>query len=560
MSFRPFYSSLIFLLSITTLSAQSDPLVDIMKEEMNRQYEILSKKTVPAYFISYKASDNHTFNLTSSFGSLVDVNKSRSRSVNVIVRVGDYDLDNSHSSKQGTRFQSRYGGTVPLPLNDNKESIQQSLWLASDLAYKISSESYKMIDKAKESETDRADFSKEEIVEYLEAPISEDSIDLLTMQWSKKMTAWSSSFLDNDDIVEGTVQMRYSYGPQYFISTEGTTIRQNQANAEIQISASIRSEDGNIIPLHKSYFAAKPSDLPLEKNISADIQNMITKLGQLKTAPLAEPYAGPAIFSGSSSGVFFHEIFGHRIEADRLSKNDDSQTFKEKIGQRVLPKFIDVTSDPTLDSYKDYYLSGTYVYDEEGVKSQRVELVEDGILKDFLRSRKPLTKGQKSNGHSRAQTGLSPVSRQSNLIISSEKRVPDEDLRKMLIKACKKQKASFGLYIKSVAGGYTMTDRYRPNAFSITPTEVYKIYADGRPDELVRGVDLIGTPLTMFSEIQATGNSDEIFYGYCGAESGYIPVTATAPAIFVRKIETQKRLERNIDEPILEDPNFHIEK
>ena len=103
-------------------------------------------------------------------------------------------------------------------------------------------------------------------------------------------------------------------------------------------------------------------------------------------------------------------------------------------------------------------------------------------------------------------------------------------------------------------GGYTMTNRYTPNAFSITPTEVYKIFVDGRPDELVRGVDLIGTPLTMFSEIEATGDAHEIFYGYCGAESGYVPVTAISPSIFVRKIETQKKPEENMDKPILTNP------
>ena len=125
----------------------------------------------------------------------------------------------------------------------------------------------------------------------------------------------------------------------------------------------------------------------------------------------------------------------------------------------------------------------------------------------------------------------------------------------MLIKECKKQGKAYGYLFRDVMGGFTNTARYMPNAFNIFPTEVYRIYTDGRPDELVRGVDLIGTPLAMFSEIAAAGNKPGVFHGFCGAESGSVPVSAIAPALLVKKIETQKKMKSQLDETILPRPD-----
>ncbi|RED91770.1 TldD/PmbA family protein [Marinoscillum furvescens] len=530
---------------------QTEDLHDLLKGELKTQFEELSKKSTPAYFMSYRVADEHAFIAQGAFGSLTQLKKDEGRTLNVDVRVGSYEQDHSGGA---SNHQGMGGfGAMRLPLNDSPEAIRQAVWLAADLKYKTAMQAFLMRDKSEEQQ--KKDFTRAEPTQYLEKPktyqISQETIN----EWSEAITGWSSIFKEHKDLVEGSVSVRFTWGTYYFLSTEGADIRQNQSNAEIQIAASIRSEDGNIIPLHKSYFAADLWNLPAYEEVATDIEEMTEKLLQLQNAPLAEPYAGPAIFSGGASGVFFHEIFGHRIEADRLTKNDDAQTFKDKIGKRILPKFLNVTCDPTLQSIEGEYLSGTYTYDDQGVKSQKVTLVENGILKDFLRSRKPLFTGEKSNGHARAQAGLTPMSRQSNLLVTSSNQVSDEKLRKALIKVCKKQKREFGLFIEQVAGGYTMTNRYTPNAFHINPTVVYKVYTDGRPDELVRGVDLIGTPLTMFSEIEATGTQRETFYGYCGAESGYVPVTATSPAIFVGKIETQKKPEVNIDSPILTEPN-----
>jgi len=83
---------------------------------------------------------------------------------------------------------------------------------------------------------------------------------------------------------------------------------------------------------------------------------------------------------------------------------------------------------------------------------------------------------------------------------------------------------------------------------------VYRIYPDGRPDELVRGTDIVGTPLASFAKILATGDKPEVFNGYCGAESGNVPVSAVSPSILVSEIEIEKKAKSNDRPPLLPEP------
>jgi TldD protein len=242
-----------------------------------------------------------------------------------------------------------------------------------------------------------------------------------------------------------------------------------------------------------------------------------------------------------------------------LENFTDGQTFKEKVGAKVLPKEFNVYSDPTQNNYNGQDLIGSYVYDDQGIEARNVHVVEKGLLKNFLMSRQPTSEFSNSSGHGRAQAGYAPVSRQSNLIIKTTKPVSWPDMRKQLIKECKKQNKEYGYYFKEVTGGLTITDRYNPNVFDIMPIEVYRIYVDGRPDELVSGVDLIGTPLTMFSNIISGSDTREVFTGFCGAESGHVPVTTISPALFVRKIETQKSPEFDSKLPLLSSPEKEVD-
>jgi TldD protein len=254
--------------------------------------------------------------------------------------------------------------------------------------------------------------------------------------------------------------------------------------------------------------------------------------------------------------VFFHEIFGHRIEGHRQKDESDQQTFTKMVGSKVLPDFLSVVFDPTRKTMAGTDLNGWYAYDDEGVKARPVKVVENGTLKTFLMSRSPIKGFSQSNGHGRKQPGLEPVSRQSNLVVESSKQVPAAQLRQMLIAEIKRQGKPYGFYFEHVTGGYTTTGRAGFQSFKVIPLVVYRVYPDGRPDELVRGVDIVGTPLSSFARIMATSDKLDVFNGYCGAESGSVPVSAVSPAILVSELEIQKKEKGRDRPPLLPAPSI----
>ena len=304
----------------------------------------------------------------------------------------------------------------------------------------------------------------------------------------------------------------------------------------------------------ESFDAHYISRLPDDATVLATIDRLAHELEALRTAPYVEPYAGPAILRNRASGVFFHEIFGHRIEGHRQKLSDEGQTFTAKVGKAILPGFLSVVDDPTMAAWQGQDLNGYYAFDDEGVPARRVTLVENGVLKGFLQSRSPLPGFPRSNGHGRRQPGRDAVSRQGNLMVLSSKQVPYRELRQMLIAECRRQEKPFGLIFDDISGGFTTTSRSGPQAFKVLPLLVTRVYADGRPDEMVRGVDIVGTPLSSFSRIVATADDAAVFNGFCGAESGWVPVSATSPSILVSQLEIEKRAQGNSRPPLLAAP------
>jgi len=279
-----------------------------------------------------------------------------------------------------------------------------------------------------------------------------------------------------------------------------------------------------------------------------------TSLEALRKAPLTEPFDGPAILSGRAAAVFFHEVLGHRLEGQRQRGDEEGQTFTKEVGKDVLPTFLSVADDPTRTRFGSTWLSGSYEYDDEGQKARKVDLIDDGVLKTFLMSRLPIANFAESNGHGRAQSGHVPTGRQGNLIVTSTKTEPEAQLRRQLIEEAKKQGKSYGLYFEDISSGFAVTQRSSPQAFQVIPLVVYRVFVDGRPDELVRGVSIVGTPLAAMKRILATGDKSEVFNGECGAESGTIPVSAVAPAMLVSEMETQKQGQGSARPPILPIP------
>lgn len=535
---------------------QEDDLLSFVESELKREMTELKKLSQPPYYLAYRIHDTHSAYVSSSFGSLIGADTDHSRILMTDIKVGDYTFDNSHPVSNFEDFDaydmhSGGGGAVELPLDNSPEAIKFTLWQQTQNSYRQALNIYKTLRNLPRDETKSvSDFSREETSVYVAPAIADFSTFFNSPEWRERIKKFSAPFSKNSDIIDGMASLEVNTERKYFISSEGTKVVQNRTYAYLSIRGSIRADDGDIVPLHLSYFALQPSELPDDETILHDVEKMVATLDLLRKAPVAEPYTGPAILYSRAAGVFFHEIFGHRVEGHRLKDKNDGQTFKSKLQEQVLPKSLSVIFDPTLPKFNGQALNGHYQYDDEGVLGQKVKVVENGILKTFLMSRTPIENLATSNGHGRAQAGAEAVSRQSNLIIENTKTVSMSQMRKMLISECRRLRKPYGYLFMDVIGGFTTTNRYMPNAFNIFPTEVYRIYTDGRPDELVRGVDLIGTPLAMFAAIQAADNAHEVFTGFCGAESGSIPVTAISPSLFVKRIETQKKpmaqLEKNI--------------
>ena len=324
--------------------------------------------------------------------------------------------------------------------------------------------------------------------------------------------------------------------------------------ARLVAMAVTRADDGMDLFREQTFEAETVEGLPAQAELEAAMRELGKSLEALRKAPVTEPFDGPAILSGRAAAVFFHEVLGHRLEGQRQRGDEEGQTFTKDVGKEVLPTFLSVADDPTLTKFGNTWLSGSYEYDDEGEKARRVDLIEDGVLKTFLMSRLPIASFSASNGHGRAQTGHVPTGRQGNLIVTSTKTVPEAELRKQLIEEAKKQGKPYGLYFEDISSGFAVTQRSSPQAFQVIPLVVWRVYVDGRPDELVRGVSIVGTPLAAMKRILATGDKSEVFNGECGAESGTIPVSAVAPAMLLSEMETQRQPQGTARPPILPIP------
>ncbi|HEY4789456.1 MAG TPA: TldD/PmbA family protein [Bacteroidales bacterium] len=534
---KSFILSVLLFQGYFSVQAQ-DKLINILDEEIQREMKWLKTQETPAYYLAYRVDEITTYSVTTSLGALTDTSTSTVRILTISLRVGTPKLDNYHDSHP--RFS-----IIELPSSEEPLAVKQVLWDATKNDYQTAVSNLSNI-KANlsvtvEEEDKSPDFSEEQPNVYIEPSLKPEDIKFNTQEWIDRLKKYSAAFLRDSDIFKGSSYISYQITRKYFVSSSGDKIAQNSTATNLGFNGTIKAKDGMEMPLVKTYFAFKPEGLPSDESISNDVNNLVNDLVALKKAPVADPYTGPALLSGRAAGVFFHEIFGHRIEGQRMKNETDAQTFKKKVNEQVLLPTLDVYSDPEQTKFGNQDLTGYYIYDDQGEKGQKVSIVENGILKNFLMSRTPINGFLKSNGHGRAMYGMQPASRQSNLIVETTDTKTEDEMKKELIRLAREQNKPYGYLFDEVVGGFTTTGRYSPNAFNVTPTMVYRIYTDGRPDELVRGVNLIGTPLSMFSQIVQAGGKTEVFNGVCGAESGSVPVSAVSPMLLVKQIETQKK-------------------
>ncbi|NQW30310.1 MAG: hypothetical protein HQ472_07355 [Ignavibacteria bacterium] len=546
--------------SVYSQNGKELPVLQAMQSELQRSMIELGKLPTPPYYLSYGVHDVRSTYIAASFGDLLTQNVSDRRILDVDLRVGSYEMDNTRAIR-GVAFEMGQGTRgVLMPIGNDQRALRTIIWNSTDKAYKSASERLGKVltnrqVKVREEDTS-ADLSHEKPHRFIQDPAP---FQFDTVAWRERVKLLSGMFKNSPHIYTAEATFHAEYITKYFVNSEGTIIQSSEPIVKLFIICKTKSADGMSLPLYNSYSAYSESRLPTIGKLIADANDMIALSEKLRVAPLMETYSGPAILSGRSAGVFFHEIFGHRAEGHRQKDANSSQTFKAFLGKSILPDFISVVFDPTVSELRGEDIVGAYKFDDEGVPGQKVVAVENGVFKNFLQSRSPIEYFPVSNGHGRRQAGFKCVSRQSNLIVEASKTIPYDSLVASLRRECKKQGKEFGLLFEDIQGGFTFTGRTVPNAFNVLPLVVYKIFADGRPNELVRGVDLIGTPLTTFNNITAAADDMGIFNGVCGAESGGVPVSASSPSLLVSTIEVQKKQKSQAKLPILSNPSIETD-
>ena len=543
--------------SSTLPSAGVPVLLDAMTAELQRAFTSLGKgapdddKQLPPYFISYSVTDASDVSIRAQYGALVESSANHVRVADVQVRIGDPTLDNTHGTHRASAVN-----TMQLPLGDDRKALARSLWLATNTGYGNAIDNFLRVKteahvRAKEEDSS-PDFSQQSSQTHIGAVAPPAAIDRAA--WEQRVRELSGVFRDYPDVYQNMVVLTVQNQTDYFASSEGSEIVAPHRLARLVAVAVTRAEDGMDLFREQTFEAETVEGLPRQADLEAAMRNLGKSLEELRKAPVTEPFDGPAILSGRAAAVFFHEVLGHRLEGQRQRGDEEGQTFTKEIGKEILPSFLSVADDPTITTFGKTWLSGNYQYDDEGQKAQRVDLIEDGVLKTFLMSRLPIASFSSSNGHGRAEVGHIPTGRQGNLIVTSTNMVPEAKLREQLIEEAQKQGKPYGLYFEDISSGFAVTQRSSPQAFQVIPLVVWRVYADGRPDELVRGVSIVGTPLAAMKRILSTGDKSDVFNGECGAESGTIPVSAVAPAMLVSEMETQRQPQGTARPPILPIP------
>ena len=534
-------------------------VLSAMSSELARSSERLRLQGYEApYFVAYQVKDLQRHELAGRYGAIFEDATRRDRNLYVDLRVGSYDLDSSGGEETslilGAEGPSWYA-PKDAPLDGDVAALRTALWLATDERYKEALASYfkkKSRDVYRSADADRApSFSRETPVRHVDPP---RPLPFERERWKGIVRDATAIFRAHPEVFDSSMKVVAEKQVRWFASSEGAGIVTEQTIYGVHLQAVARAPDGQLLENGRDFYARTEAELPGPDRIRAAAEKVIAELEALRRAPAIDPYTGPAILEPEATGVLFHEAVGHRLEGERLEDDKDGQTYRGQVGQVVLPGFLTIVDDPTLPSVQGTSLNGTYAFDEQGIAARRTVLVKDGRLETYLLSRKPVKPFDRSNGHGRSQGARAPMARMANLVVESSRRVSATELKKMLMAEARRQGKQYGLIIRDITGGNTNTTSYGYQAFKGTPRLVYRVDAKTGAEELVRGVELVGTPLASVNKVMATSDVVRVFNGYCGAESGYVPVSTVAPSTLVGELELQRVARANERSPILPSP------
>jgi TldD protein len=538
-----------------------EPVLDVLKAENDREIGQLRKaQPLPAYYLAYQLVDQRIVSLEAQGGALVNENDDTQRNLDTEVRVGNPQLDNTHQlSDDNNGLNSPLTRRGIVPMGADKQALANALWLDTDRRYHEAANAIAYVEQDQQTlkaRSNEPDFSPEAAETYIEgiAPLTFDK-----EVWAERLKRCSQKALPGPNsshaATRGTCTVVFQQNTAYFVNSEGTQLQLSWTNAQLSVEVGVKADDGMNLSRLEQRFGRTPADLPGDADIDKMILTVTADLDALHEAPLAEPYIGPTILEGRAAGVFFHEVFGHRIEGHRQKDLTSGQTFASYVGKTIAPEWLSVYDDPSIVTLNGIQLNGFYRFDDEGVRAHRAPLIEHGNLVGFDMGRNPINGFPHSNGHGRRSPGLPPVARQGNLVVEAAKSVTRADLEQMLIDQIKKQNRPYGMIFTDISGGFTNTSAFQPQAFKVNPVMAYRIYPDGHK-ELVRGIDISGTPLNALQSIRAASREIETFNGVCGAESGWVPVSASAPSLLLERLETEKGFIPPDRPPLLQAPSI----
>jgi TldD protein len=552
--------------SLGTPPARAAPAADprlatlaAMRAELGRSLQRLRLQDYQApFYVAYRVIDEHHLELGGRFGAVFQDRDRQARQLHVDLRVGSYELDSSSPEEAILTLDGdgpTWSAPREAPLDGDAAALRNALWLATDERYKEALASYlKKRSKAvyRVDDPDRApSFSHEAPAEHVDPPLP---FPFERERWRAAIREVTGGFRNHPEIFDADLKVTAEREVRWFASSEGSALVTERTLYGAHLHAVTRAPDGQLLEDGRDFYAPTEAGLPALDALRKSAELVVEELLALRRAPVLDPYTGPAILEPEAAGVLFHEAVGHRLEGDRVEDDQEGQTFRGQVGRAILPAFLSVVDDPTLREASGVPLNGSYAYDDQGVPAQRTVLVRDGRLETYLLSRRPVKPFEHSNGHGRAEGTRASMARMSNLLVQSGNQLGREALKAALMAEARRQGKPFGLIVHDITGGNTNTLSWGYQAFKGTPRLVYRVDARTGEEELVRGVEMVGTPLSSVNRVLATGDELRVFNGYCGAESGYVPVSTVAPAMLVGEIELQRVARARERSPILPAP------
>ncbi|MCB1173284.1 MAG: hypothetical protein KDK39_06965 [Leptospiraceae bacterium] len=516
-------------------------LAAIMQAELNRSLRhIQSSDKPPLYYLSYLFRNIRYTKVQGRLGAIHEEASWINNSVYCDARVGSYAYDNvSQGGLDDSNENSESTEYIRFPQEIHADAVRFQLWKLTDACYREAAASF----YRKKS----TGLHFQEM--HPELPAMRQKKAIRDFHWLtpenidtnvyKNLIRKAGRLITSRPFIKNSwFEFHASQSQKVFVNSEGSEILQQSAVFELRVFLWTLSKQGEPVSYEMNFNTASQTDLPDKKEFIRALRKAIATLEQKLAAPRLNSYSGPVLLSPQACGTFFHEVLGHRLEGSRLLSSDEGATFKDQLGRQILPDYIHVYDDPTMLSFEGQRISGHFQYDDEGSHARRADLIIDGRLQCFLSTRSPIPGQADNNGHARNQLQERPISRMANLVIENRQPVTFDEMFQRFLAEIRRQKKEYGIWVQQVQGGETGTNNYDFQAFKGEIMLASRVWADGR-QEMIRGVDFIGTPLAALESLLCLGNTPVLENAWCGAESGLVPVSTIAPAMLLGNLELQ---------------------